>query len=330
MAVRSEEYFDARLHRGLLRYIATAETAKHRVFQFLDGSILPDNMLVAIGSNDAFHLGVLSSRAHIVWALRAGGWLGVGNDPRYSKSRCFDPFPFPDCTNDLKDRIRAVAEELDGHRKARQAEHPRLTITQMYNVLEKLRGGEELSAEDERIKSEGLILILKELHDQLDALVFEAYGWPASLTEEEVLARLVALNKERAAEERVGRMRWLRPDYQIPRFGSDADRTRLEEERRREREEARAATNQPALDLDDDVQELKPKYPTGNELAETAAIMSVLAAAETPLSVAGICSYFAQGRQVEKRIAATVAALARLGHLTTSDGGITFTLRRVA
>lgn len=125
-------------------------------------------------------------------------------------------------------------------------------------------------------------------------------------------------------------MRWLRPDYQIPRFGSDADRTRLEEERRREREEARAATNQPALDLDDDVQELKPKYPTGNELAETAAIMSVLAAAETPLSVAGICSYFAQGRQVEKRIAATVAALARLGHLTTSDGGITFTLRRVA
>jgi hypothetical protein len=82
---------------NLPRYIATVETAKHRVFQFLDASILPDNMLVAIGLSDGFPLGVLSSRFHIIWALRAGGWLGIGNDPRYSKSRCFDPFPFPDC-----------------------------------------------------------------------------------------------------------------------------------------------------------------------------------------------------------------------------------------
>lgn len=47
---------------GLRRYIATVETTKHRVFQFLDASILPDNMLVAVGSDDAFILGVLSSR----------------------------------------------------------------------------------------------------------------------------------------------------------------------------------------------------------------------------------------------------------------------------
>ena len=62
---------------GLPRYIATVETSKHRFFLFLDGSILPDNKLVAFGSDDAFHLGVLSSRPHVTWALRAGGWLGV-------------------------------------------------------------------------------------------------------------------------------------------------------------------------------------------------------------------------------------------------------------
>jgi hypothetical protein len=140
---------------GLQRYIATVETSKHRFFLFLEGSILPDNMLVAVGSDDAFHLGVLSSRIHVTWALRAGGWLGVGNDPRYSKSRCFDPFPFPDCSDDLKDRIRAVAEELDAHRKTRQAEHPGLTLTQMYNVLEKLKAGATLTSEDERIKDQG-------------------------------------------------------------------------------------------------------------------------------------------------------------------------------
>ncbi len=70
------------------------------------------------------------------------------------------------------------------------------------------------------------MLILKELHDKLDALVFEAYGWPATLSDEEILERLVALNKERADEEKTGKVRWLRPDYQIPRFGSDADKSR--------------------------------------------------------------------------------------------------------
>jgi hypothetical protein len=36
--------------------------------------------------------------------------------------------------------------------------------------------------------------------------------------EEELLTRLVALNRERAAEEKRGTVRWLRPDYQIPRL----------------------------------------------------------------------------------------------------------------
>ena len=54
---------------GLDRYIATVETAKHRTFQFLDGSIMADNMLVVIGSRDAFHLGGLSSRVHVLWTL---------------------------------------------------------------------------------------------------------------------------------------------------------------------------------------------------------------------------------------------------------------------
>ena len=51
---------------------------------------------------------------------------------------------------------------------------------------------------EETIKGQGLVLILRELHDTLDALVFEAYGWPATLTAEKILERLVALNKLRA------------------------------------------------------------------------------------------------------------------------------------
>jgi hypothetical protein len=67
---------------GLSRYIATVETTKHRVFQFLDSSILPDNMLVNIALEDAFFLGVLSSRIHVIWTLAAGGTLE--NRPRYN------------------------------------------------------------------------------------------------------------------------------------------------------------------------------------------------------------------------------------------------------
>ena len=126
---------------NLERYIATVETAKHRLFQFLDADVLPDNMIVAIGSDDAYALGVLSAGLHAVWVASNGGASVAGIEPRYSKSRCFDPFPFPD-TNDLqKHRIRQIAERLDAHRKRVLAEHEHLTLTGLYNVLEKLRAG---------------------------------------------------------------------------------------------------------------------------------------------------------------------------------------------
>ena len=58
--------------------------------------------------------------------------------------------------------------------------------------------------------------VLKEIHDELDAAVAEAYGWPVDLSDEEVLRRLVALNAEQAEEERRGVVRWLRPEFQNP------------------------------------------------------------------------------------------------------------------
>ena len=199
---------------GLPKYIATVETTKHRVFQFLEDSILPDNMLIAIGLDDAALLSVLSSRHHVVWSLGQGGTLE--DRPRYNKTKCFDPFPFPDLTDDQRTRLRVLGEELDAHRKRQQAAHPKLTLTSMYNVLEKLRAGDTIEGKDREIYDSGLIGILKDLHDQIDAAVAEAYGWPNDLADEDILFRLVALNKERAEEEARGHIRWLRPDYQNP------------------------------------------------------------------------------------------------------------------
>ena len=208
--------------KGLERYLVTLESSKFRYFVSVDGDTLWDGSLFAFCVADYLYLGTLSSRTHVVWALAQGGNLGMGNDSRYSNTRCFETFPFPDASDPQKQRIRELAEQLDTHRKQRQAEHPDLTLTGMYNVLEKLRAGEALTAKDKTIHEQGLVSVLKELHDDIDAAVADAYGWPADLADEEILERLVALNAERAAEEKKGIIRWLRPEYQNP-GGATAD-----------------------------------------------------------------------------------------------------------
>lgn len=202
--------------KGLARYIATVQTSKHCLFYLLEGDILPDDKLIAIGLDDAYYLGVLASRTHVVWALATGGRMGVGNDPVYDKTRCFDPFPFPTVTPAQQAHIRELAETLDAHRKCQQAEYPSLTLTNLYNVVEKLRFGQPLTPKEQITKQQGLATIVLELHRELDAAVAAAYGWPTDLPDAEVLTRLVALNHTRAAEEKAGAVRYLRPAYQSP------------------------------------------------------------------------------------------------------------------
>lgn len=204
---------------GLKRYIVTPETARRRYFVFLDTAIMPDGMLIAIASDDAYLLGVLSSKIHVDWVLATGAKLGAGNDPRYTKTLCFDKFPFPDATDEQKESIRAIAEKIDAHRKARQAEHPKLTMTDMYAVLEDMRYGVHLNANKEKISLEGDLPTLFELHKELDAAVADAYGWPVDLPTDELLTKLLDLNHERAEQEKQGRILWLRPDFQTIRHG---------------------------------------------------------------------------------------------------------------
>jgi hypothetical protein len=73
--------------------------------------------------------------------------------------------------------LRQRGEQLETHRKRRQQQHPGLTMTGMYNVLEKLRREEPLTDKDKEIHEQGLVSVLRELHDDLDRAVFEACGW---------------------------------------------------------------------------------------------------------------------------------------------------------
>ncbi|MDK9718061.1 MAG: hypothetical protein OEL57_09170 [Trichlorobacter sp.] len=319
------------------RFVATTRTAKHRIFQFLPKEMVAESKIVVIASEDAFVLGILSSYQHVTWALAAGGWLGVGNDPTYNHTDCFNKFPFPDATDEQKQAIRTLAERLDSHRKRQQDLHPELTLTGMYNVLEKLRQlqppsippcqggglapsldkgrageGLVLTAKEKTIHEQGLVSVLRQLHDELDAAVANAYGWPANLPEDDVLERLVALNSQRAKEEAQGLVRWLRPEYQAKNIPHPASGHSLPEG------EGQGLLPLPGGEGRGEGERSKPSWP--KTLPEqAAAVRAALTAAGGPVTAETIARSFLRARTAT--VAELLATLAAIGQAREVEPG---------
>ena len=226
--------------------------------------------------------------------MATGGRLGAGNDPVYDKTRCFDPFPFPDATPAQQARIRELAEQLDAHRKRQQAQHPSLTLTDLYNVVEKLRASQPLSAKDLTVNELGLASVVLSLHQQLDAAVADAYAWPTPLPEAEILTRLVRLNHERAREEQAGHVRYLRPAYQAP-----------------EQQQATLALPTAAATATTATPEATGPQPWPTELApQMQALRDALQQAAQPLSAAQVAARFRRLKPEKvEPLLATLAAL---------------------
>ena len=317
------------------RYVATARTAKHRIFVFLDSAMISESEVVCIASDDALTLGVLSSHVHIVWTLAQGGTLE--DRPRYNNSRCFNTFPFPIAALDQQARIRGLAEQLDAHRKRQQAQNADLTLTGMYNVLERLKIGEALNAKEKVIHEHGLVAVLKTLHDELDRAVLDAYGWsdlapllevvngnaapgaggtPATrddckhALDEALLERLVALNAERAAEEQRGLIRWLRPEFQIPASGQP--QTRAAEQLEIDTGEEVAVAAKPG--------ERRP-WPATLP-AQVKAVAEVLTAARAPLAEDAIAACFTGRGQWKKRLPQIIDTLVAVGRVRRRKDGL--------
>jgi hypothetical protein len=299
---------------GLPRYIATVETAKHRVFQFLDASIAPDNRLICVALDDAYCLGVLSSRVHVAWALATGGTLE--DRPVYNKTLCFDTFPFPDATPELQARIRDLAEQIDAHRKRQQAAHAELTLTGMYNVLDKLKVSLPMTAKEKAIHERGLVSVLKSLHEELDAAVLAAYGWDDAPSDETLLERLVALNAERAAEEAAGQVRWLRPAFQHPQQ-PQAVQAEMGLSRPTHSEAAKEGGTSPSPPRTE-----PERHPWPNTLPEqVAAVARVLAEARAPLAEADLAARFTGKGPWKKRLPQLLDTLVALGRARVLEDG---------
>lgn len=213
------------------RHIATPRVAKHRLFVFMDSRFLPDTRVVAIARADNYFFGVLHSRVHESWALATSSRHGDGDDggrPTYNNTTCFETFPFPwppgqepaEANDPRVFAIAAAARQLDQFRTAwlnPPAEDidtvipshiiNNLTLTNLYNALTlyresfkgKLRDRVRWAKETKGVISLEQIDELDHIHTTLDHAVLDAYGWPHTLTDEQILERLLALNLERAA-----------------------------------------------------------------------------------------------------------------------------------
>ncbi|GJE62066.1 class I SAM-dependent DNA methyltransferase [Methylobacterium trifolii] len=298
--------------RDIKRYIGTVDTSPNRIFEFIDGDIIVDDGIVVVASDAAEILAVLSSKIHVKFSLRAGGWLGVGDDPRWNKSLVFEPFPFPILNEFIRRDLQSIGEELDAIRKRVRAENADFTLTDLYNLLEITRMKGKFSERDEDVSCRGSVLILKELHEAIDRLTAEAYGWPHDLTDEQILERLVALNAQRAQEEAGGYVRWLRPDYQIPRFSKGA------------------AAKTGELDLNEMVVAIDkslPSFPT-DRYEQPLAIEALLLSAGRPMDAAELARGFKRGgKRIEQRVAQVLTTLARYGRVTAAVDGRYIALR---
>jgi hypothetical protein len=189
---------------NLTRCIVTPEVAKHRLFVWMDTSVVPDHTCHVIAREEDYFLGLLQSCAHEAWSLSVGSTLE--DRPRYTSDTTFGTFPFPwppgtEPSEDKSPLVKAIAEavrELVRLREAwlnppnaSEADLKERTLTKLYN----LRAAEKCAW-------------LENAHSTLDQAVFAAYGLAYPLSKDELIRHLLALNRERAA----GHVRVLRAD----------------------------------------------------------------------------------------------------------------------
>lgn len=221
----------------LTRFIGTPLVAKHRIFVWLTEETIPDARVITFAREDDTFFGILHSKVHEIWVLTQGARHGDGKEggrPTYNITTCFETFPLPwlpsneprEADDERLNAIAAAARQLVALRQ--QWLHPvrpegvdsgfeqmvkKRTLTNLYNGLvdyrEKYRhlpfvNRQALWATQYNRPTDWLpfdtIVDLDTIHRDLDRAVLSAYKWPHTLTNDQILERLLTLNLERARQ----------------------------------------------------------------------------------------------------------------------------------
>ncbi len=211
----------------LRRFIATPRVAKHRNFVWLNASVLPDSRLFAFVRDDDTFFGFLTSKFHEAWSLATCSWHGVGNDPTYNATTCFETFPFPDgLTPDVPaadyaadPRAQAIATAAKRLNELRENWLNPADLVQRVPEVVPDYPDRILPVDDKAaaiLKRRTLTNLYNErpawldhAHRDLDKAVATAYGWTdwgsdektGGLPDDVILERLFKLNQERAAKQ---------------------------------------------------------------------------------------------------------------------------------
>ncbi|MDP9413764.1 MAG: N-6 DNA methylase [Pseudomonadota bacterium] len=208
--------------RGKQRVLSTGLVTKHRVFRWLDATMIPDTRVILIDSDTDVMFGLLSSSVHEKWALATCQFHGVGNDPVYTPGDCFDTFPFPEGLTpdtpaaEYADDPRAQAIAVAAARLNELRENwlnPADLVVREPEVVpgypDRILPKDDQAAKE--LKKRTLTILynqrpqwLANAHAAVDQAVAHAYGWGnewrgGKLTDHEILARLFRLNQQRAS-----------------------------------------------------------------------------------------------------------------------------------
>jgi type I restriction-modification system DNA methylase subunit len=168
---------------GLDRYIAGTATGKRLVLAWAKADVCPSNLVNVFAFDDDYAMGVLLSRVHGSWAWAQSSTLK--GDLRYTPTTVFATFPWPPSDGHQRAQIGEITKQLIALRHTLSIDRT-IGLTTLYNECD-----------------EGAHKELRELHDQLDSAVSDAYGWPPSVLSDpvEITSRLLVLNAAIAAGE---------------------------------------------------------------------------------------------------------------------------------
>ena len=150
----------------------SSEKRKYAPIGYLSKNVVAANTASYVSDVSPYHFGVLTSSVHMAWMRTVCGRLEMRY--RYSAAIVYNNFPWPSFAKATEDEPDAASSEIEktaqGILDAR-ALYPDSSLADLYDPL-------TMPPE------------LRKAHTANDAAVLKAYGWPADLSESEIVARL--------------------------------------------------------------------------------------------------------------------------------------------